>query len=312
MLRPAVALTAAALLSTAVALSQNPAPPAKPPAAPKAAATEVEVRAALAKVVDIPPGSMTFAEFLDRLNRDIGVPVRIDTAEARRLLSRDETTEFVAEYQQSLMAVKLTMGEPAARTAGEQLTQACAQLPGPVSYRIARGQVLIGPAYRPGPEGRDSDDPEQRLGPPVSVAFAAKPLAEAVDELRRLTGANVVADTRGLEDAAKAPVTLTLDNVRLYTALELLGELTGLELVWHGNVYLLTAPVNAQRLREKYSLAQDGVVRQPLSVPAGYLTDGVHLYVKPAELSPVLCWTTDPLGGNARFDPSNPPAMRKK
>jgi hypothetical protein len=146
----------------------------------------------------------------------------------------------------------------------------------------------------------------------VSVAFTAKPLAEAVNEFRRLTGANVVVDSRGLEDAAKAPVTMTLDNVRLFTALELLGELAGLELVWHGHVYLLTSFKTAQRLREKYSLAQDGVVRQPLYVPAGYLSDGVHLYVKPAGLSPVLCWTTDPLGGNAPFVPWNPRATPKK
>ena len=90
---------------------------------------------------------------------------------------------------------------------------------------------------------------EQIVGEPVSIAWEDKPFADAIKELRRLTGANIVLDAR-CKDEAKQAVAGTFDDTRLLTVLTVLADQCGLKPVAMNNVYYVTHPENADRLQK--------------------------------------------------------------
>jgi RNA polymerase sigma factor (sigma-70 family) len=87
--------------------------------------------------------------------------------------------------------------------------------------------------------------------PLVYSVFDQHPLGEALVELAAHTEYTVVVDPR-LGDRAKVPVTAKLPNVPLDTAVRVLADMGGLKPVRLDNVFYVTTPENADRLRAEH------------------------------------------------------------
>jgi len=90
----------------------------------------------------------------------------------------------------------------------------------------------------------------------VSVEVEKQTLAQALKQLGRDTGTNLIVDTRVAKEA-QGQVSLQLDDVPLETAVRLLGAMTGLKTVRVGNVLFVTNKETANEMR------QDGDVVAP-------------------------------------------------
>ena len=266
--------------------------PADTPAA-VAPLTESQARAQLTKVVTGLPEVVTLAELAAWIHKEYGVIVRVDQAAYSRLAPL--APDFLI-YEHKLK-FPVTTGMSVA----DLLTDAVTQLTnesGRIGYRVRDGVVLIGPAYlAPVMPGRTNSEGNellidskrlaaQVLGEPVSLSVEDKSIKEVVKELRRLTGANIVVDYRGVEGGDKALLTATFDDVPLYSALEILGDMAGLAPVFRNNIYYLTSPENAEKLQKKVNEELFGADRKQLIVPAGFLTDGINYYRNPGTLKP--------------------------
>ena len=309
----AAALLAGGLLATTgFGLTQGPGdgPAVKPdaPAKPdvlKAPLTDQAIRAALAKPCPIRPAEgITLGVLLQQIAQEYGVIIRFDLAAYKRLYSKEivgdgDNRDPSAADIKKLHESKLGGDYPEGVSLADILTGICADLPGRHSYRVRNGQILIGPAFHPPAiPGRANDrtgDPfleqrrllEQTHGEPVSLAIEEKPFQDAIKELRRLTGANIVVNVAADKMKDKlTPVSVTFDDVRLYTALEILGDMAGLKLVYVNNIYYLTSPESAEKLQNKVNEETYGRDYKPLTVPAGYLTDGINYYRNPGSLKP--------------------------
>ena len=84
-------------------------------------------------------------------------------------------------------------------------------------------------------------------GPIVGIAADNLPFAEFVNQLREQTGANIVVDVR-LKEKLQQPVSLTLNDTHLMTALKIAGDAYDLAPAVIGNVYYLTTKENAEQL----------------------------------------------------------------
>jgi type II secretory pathway component HofQ len=91
----------------------------------------------------------------------------------------------------------------------------------------------------------------------VSLDLDAVPFKQAVKQLARETGANLIVDSK-LAKEADAAVTLQIEDVPLETALRLLAEAAGLKPVRLGNVIYLTTKANANELRSEPDLSGQG------------------------------------------------------
>jgi RNA polymerase sigma factor (sigma-70 family) len=92
--------------------------------------------------------------------------------------------------------------------------------------------------------GRD----EERLPPLVYAVFHGEPLTEALKVLSERAGWSLVVDGR-VAEAASTPVTASLANVPLDTAVALLSDMAGLDSAVVDNVCYVTCRENAARLR---------------------------------------------------------------
>ena len=248
-----------------------------------APADEAAVRALLKAAPKFDADQVPVRELFKVLSKEHGLTVRLDLAAFKRfpnfagegaavqLLSGAETVliahraEAVGEELQRIYDVKIRLSIVAGMTLSDVLTDLCAQLPGKCGYRIRHNQVLIGPAFLPpvvpgaNNNGGVESSPvllppsvlvEQLLGEAVSVAIDEKPLAEAIRELRKLTGANIVLDIR-VKENAKTLVSGTFDGVRLLTALELLTDMSDLKVVSNNNVFYITDAANAEMMQSR-------------------------------------------------------------
>jgi hypothetical protein len=101
--------------------------------------------------------------------------------------------------------------------------------------------------------------------PLVHAVFEKRPLDEALQELSDLTGINIVVDGRA-GDLAKTPVTGTLLNVPLDTAVRVLADMADLGVVMCDNVQYVTSKANAKALQaeqEKRMLREVHVRKEP-------------------------------------------------
>ena len=311
--------------------TEKPDAPAKPDA-PKVAMTDQSIRAALAKPSPIRTiEDATLETLLQQITQEYGMIIRFDLAAYKRLNTRepvgnDEGKEPSAVYIKRLYESKLGGSSSEGMTLADILTDVCANLPGQHSYRVRNGQILIGPAFLPPtlpgrvPDGEEAFRHEYRRvleqihGEPVSLSIEEKPFQDAIKEIRRLTGANIVVNFGA--DRAKDKsilVTATFDDVRLYTALEILGDMAGLKTVFVNNVYYLTSPESAEKMQKKINEELFGRERKPLAVPAGYLTDGINLYRNPGNLKPEVPKSDGGQGGGIPgVEPAAPePAVKK-
>jgi hypothetical protein len=102
------------------------------------------------------------------------------------------------------------------------------------------------------------------LPPLVYIVLAAWPLDEALQEVIAGTGCGAVLDPR-VGDRATEPVTAALPNVLLDTAVRGLADMAGLKPVRMDNLFYVTTPENAGRLRAE----QERHLRPPSRKYAG-------------------------------------------
>jgi hypothetical protein len=89
---------------------------------------------------------------------------------------------------------------------------------------------------------------ERRTVPTVDVKFDKRPLAEALRQTAEASGINVVLDGR-VSDPTKQLVTADLQEVPVDTAVRLMADMCGLQVVGLDNVIYVTSPENAKALR---------------------------------------------------------------
>ena len=84
---------------------------------------------------------------------------------------------------------------------------------------------------------------EQRLREPISLSFKETPLHQVIDDLRLLSGINIVPDYRALQDAninLDTPLTLPVENISLQSALNILLKQVKLTYVISDQVLQIT------------------------------------------------------------------------
>ena len=258
---------------------------------------EKEVRALLKEKPKFDADGLPVSEFFAQISKSHGLTVRFDLAAFKRMnpaqaggmaLAAGGGTVLVAlraevpaDEIQLLYNVKIRMPLLAGITLADVLTDLCSQLPGKCAYRIRHNQVLIGPAYLPPVTpgaGANSGEvspfvqqyvlAEQLLGESVSVAIDDRPLTEAIQELRKITGANIVLDARA-KDKAKQVVSGTFDDTRLLTVLELLADMCELKVVSNNNVFYVTSVDNAVKMQKRVHRDLFGEPPAPMAVPPG-------------------------------------------
>jgi len=139
------------------------------------------------------------------------------------------------------------------------------------TYQLRGSQIVLVPAFQPPVKpgvdalnpipqwtspGMDAEETtilpyktlwEQVYGGVVSVSADKKPLADILSDLRKQTGANIVFDPRcDALEKKKAPLTIALNDVRLYDALRVVADMAELKMVYSGNIYYVTTPENAK------------------------------------------------------------------
>ena len=82
---------------------------------------------------------------------------------------------------------------------------------------------------------------KQVLGPVVHISAEDEPLTLLLKKLQLETGANIILDRRCIE-LAKETVSVSFNDVRIYTVLEILSDMYGLHLEYKENVYYITSP----------------------------------------------------------------------
>ncbi|QEL14719.1 RNA polymerase sigma factor [Limnoglobus roseus] len=236
----------------------------------------------------------TVASILEQLSADTGTTIRLDLAFFR--------LNSVEQPYEKKIAIPVVKGLTVRDILEEVLDQL---LPGSTEggiavktgIRVKGNQIILGrgsvAATTPGKTAvgqeaaqlvSESDLAAILHGPVVGIAADNLPLADFVNQLREQTGANIVVDARA-KDKLQQPVTLTVNDTRLMTALKIAGDMCDLAPAVVDNVYYLTTKENATRLlketyRELYGEAQ-------VPIPPGTVTDGVRLYEKPTNLKPI-------------------------
>ncbi len=86
-----------------------------------------------------------------------------------------------------------------------------------------------------------------KLIPTVTIDAERRSLDQVLREMAESTGINIVLDPRAT-DAAKTPITITLNNVPIDTAATVLADMSGLKVVPLDNLLYVTTPANAKAL----------------------------------------------------------------
>jgi RNA polymerase sigma factor (sigma-70 family) len=253
---------AAPAAEVAAAPAGKDAPPKKPGKPAALPVTETAVRDTLNQpLADLDLNAITFRDLLELLHEKHGLVARIDTPSFKRLSNQQEAAADANAYYDQQIKIPVSRG----MTVADLLNEAIAQLPGKATYRIRGGQVVVVPAYIPPVvpgSGFDASGnvttqlissehlSEQLHGDPVSFVADGKTLTEAVKELRKLTGANIVIDAR-FRDKAKEEVDGSFNDTRLLTVLQVLGDMADLKPVTLNNVFYLTDAKNAEKLQKQ-------------------------------------------------------------
>jgi RNA polymerase sigma factor (sigma-70 family) len=269
-------------------------------AAPPEPADEMSLRKVLAERVGEIPDGIVMRELLDYLYKNYGLIARLDMGAYMRANPPPDW-----KFYEARVNLPLTRGMSVADLLADALAQLVITSEGgatiPFTYRVRGNQVLIVPAYVP-PVVPGSGNPEQAtpqidqkrlleqiVGQPVSLAIEDKPLTAVVQELRKLTGANIVIDAR-CRDSARMAVSATFDDVRLLTALQIMADMCELKPVAMNNVYYLTTPENAARLQKEVNrdlFGESAAQGSTVPIPAGFVTDGYQYFPRTADMKPV-------------------------
>ncbi len=269
-------VAAAAPLAAAAAAPAKADPPKKTTKPAALPVTEMAVRDTLNQPLgELDVDGLPFRALLDMLHDKHGLIARIDTPSFKRTGGQEGGADVNALYEQQIK-IPVTRG----MTVADLINEAVAQFPGKATYRIRGGQVVIVPAYippvvpgsnfdasgNPAPQMISSEHLSEQLnGEPVSFVADGKTLTDAVKELRKLTGANIVIDAR-FRDKAKVEVDGSFNDTRLLTVLQVLGDMADLKPVTLNNVFYLTDAKNADKLQKQVNrelFGDSGAVSPP-------------------------------------------------
>lgn len=197
---------------------------------PRLAAADPDGPAArVRKALDQPgtlvtPNPMTPVDFAEFVRARAGVEVRVDVP-ALQAAGIDPA--------QPVFAARMREGKYR-----DGLRDALA--PYHLRFGIVGGEVVI---------STDEGIIRRQLRQRVSVEYAGTPLGAVLRKLAADTGANIVLDPRQEEQAGRAAVKLTLDDVPLETAVRLAAEVAGFRTVRMSNVLYVTTDDRAEKLR---------------------------------------------------------------
>ena len=271
---------------------------AKPPAADKALAAVASTGRTATTMLALdkdagllnPIEEVTVAELLATLSERTGITIRLDVGYFRKC-----GIEKPYERKISLAVVKGL----SVRDVLQEIESVFIGAEGSgtrIGIRVKGNQIILGQGsvaitmpgqgvalpYEEPPKLVTQDEIARILnGPIVGIAAENLPLSEFVNQLRDQTGANIVVDAR-LKEKMQQPITLTLNDTHLMTALKIAGDAYDLAPAVVGNVYYLTSKENAEKLLKETYRDIYGVMLVP--VPSGTVTDGLRLYEKPANL----------------------------
>lgn len=223
---------------------------------------------------DFPADGISLGELLHFIEDRAELVIRVDVAAFRRvgafgLVGDGEipANHVLKAIYDSKPVLPRKVGKLPLR---DVLSDALAQVPidFPCTYQVRGSQIVIVPAYQPpvkpggnplapptGPD--DTDIPllapkvlhEQIYGGMVTVTADRRPLADVLTDLRKQTGANIVLDPRCDAQQKKATISVSLSDVRLYDALRVIADMSELKMVYAGNIYYVTTPLNAAQFQ---------------------------------------------------------------
>jgi hypothetical protein len=241
------------LAAAALAWSAQPEKP-KPESRP-AAQAESSVIARLGRRVDFPGienQNVTLREALDRLGELSGLSFDVNEA-----AFRDDGVGDVLSQMVAVKPIPKMKNVPVERV----LRKVLARVPGGATFLLRREAVEITTPKAQAAEVWPRDYEGPRL-PLVSAVFERVPLAEALKELARQSGMNVVVDAR-VAERAKLPVSARFLNAPLDTAVRVLADMAGLKPSALDNLLYVTTPDNANRLDEQQRPAPDSPEAAP-------------------------------------------------
>ncbi|MBA4188296.1 MAG: hypothetical protein C0467_09850 [Planctomycetaceae bacterium] len=215
-------------------------------------------------------GGVAISDIFHRIEEMSDLVIRVDVAAFRRvgILGADMGTVEPSVFLESIYQTKVSLPPKSDKLPiVDVLSDALAQvivIDHPCTFQLRGSQLLIVPAFvppsRPGVNPLDPNSEggpiigpkvlnEQIYGGVVSVAAERKPLADILGDLRKQSGANIILDPRCEGQEKKAPLTLTLGDVRLYDALRVIADMADLKLVYAGNIYYVTTAANAKQFQ---------------------------------------------------------------
>jgi hypothetical protein len=230
------------------------APAQKPrPEAPTPANAEASIAERLARRIDfsgIDDPETQLGDALRKLTRESGVAFDVDEAAFRK--------ESVADVQAT------PLGRPVPKmknvTVERVLRKLLDRMPSEsgAAFLVRREAVEIttraardAEVWFRDPNNADAEGTSRQPHLPlVTAAFDRKPLAEALKELARQAGMNVVVDAR-VAEKAKTPVTARFQNAPLDTAVGVLADMAELKPFPLDNLLYVTTRENADRLEER-------------------------------------------------------------
>jgi RNA polymerase sigma factor (sigma-70 family) len=117
---------------------------------------------------------------------------------------------------------------------------------------------------------RDDDNSRPALSPLVWEELKKVSLEKALHDIAENTGVNIVLDPR-VQKIGDFEVTTTLRNVPVETAVEVLADMAGLNVVYRDNIVYVTTPENAERLLKsrRWSAEPQRLARRRLPAGAG-------------------------------------------
>jgi hypothetical protein len=243
--RVLLALAAPAVVAAALTWSAAADKPQAPPDSRPSAPAEADLTDRLDRRIDfagIDDPKTTLREALDQLARESGLTFDVNEAAFREEQFEDVLARTVDDRPVPKMKRV---------TAEHALRKILATIPVPTgatflvrreAVEITTGAALVREVWP-----KNYDGPRLPL---VNVSFDKKPLAEALKELARRGGMNVVLDARAA-DRAKVPVTARLLNTPLDTAVRLLADMTELKPYAVDNLFFVTTRENADRMPER-------------------------------------------------------------
>jgi type II secretory pathway component GspD/PulD (secretin) len=150
----------------------------------------------------------------------------------------------------------------------------------------------------------------------VDVDLREVPLQQALAQVARSSGTNLVLDPRVAKEAKTAPLSLQLDDVPLETAVRIIAEMAGLKSVRLGNVLFVTTEERAEKLRAEPEsrpplpgggYAPDGTAPPPV----GGFAPAMPFPIKPPMAFPVPVPAQPGLPAPAPPEKEAPPQERK-